>query len=243
MGASREQSRRNNGRGVVLPGAGRQKRSWPRAMRSERGVALLIVLILAAVALAIMTAMISMIFSGTQMSGMHKRYKTAAEAAEGGTELFKKLILLRGHTGDTNLFINKLNTFTLNASVATDPACAGTDLQGSTQNAFKAKIMAPSTSWTVQCNNYLTIDPSIPTSYDMKMELGTTMKYTVYAKIADTVEGNTGGDSDLRTKGVVNSNSGDVAVMSMPFLYVIETHAENAANPTERAKLSELYQY
>jgi hypothetical protein len=77
----------------------------------------------------------------------------------------------------------------------------------------------------------------------MKLELGTTVKYNVYAKIVSTVSGNTGGDSNLMTKGVVSANSGEVAVSPKPYYYAIETVSENSANPAERAKVSILYQY
>jgi hypothetical protein len=42
---------------------------------------------------------------------------------------------------------------------------------------------------------------------------------------------------------VVDSNSGEIRVMSYPYLYTIEVDAENTANPSERAKFSILYQY
>jgi hypothetical protein len=72
-------------------------------------------------------------------------------------------------------------------------------------------------------------------------DLNTT--YTVYGKIVDTVDGNSGGDLGLIKGGVVNSNSGEVAVVSIPYLYTIELDVENAASRAERAKLSVLYQY
>jgi hypothetical protein len=46
-------------------------------LRSEKGIVLVVVLVLSAVALALMTAMIYMITIGTQISGLQKRYKTA----------------------------------------------------------------------------------------------------------------------------------------------------------------------
>jgi hypothetical protein len=71
---------------------------------------------------------------------------------------------------------------------------------------------------------------------------GATPTYTVFSKIVDTVEGNSGGDEGLLKGGVVSS-SGEIKVMSIPYLYTIEVDAENAANPSERSKYSILYQY
>jgi hypothetical protein len=67
--------------------------------------------------------------------------------------------------------------------------------------------------------------------------------YTAYGKIVYAVEGNTGGDSGLLTKGVVSSGGGDVPVSPQPYLYAIEVQAENSANRAERAKFNVLYQY
>jgi hypothetical protein len=47
----------------------------------------------------------------------------------------------------------------------------------------------------------------------------------------------------LLKSGVVSANTGEVTVVSRPYLYTIEVDAENQVNPSERAKLSILYQY
>ena len=67
--------------------------------------------------------------------------------------------------------------------------------------------------------------------------------YRVYTKIVDTVEGNSGPDTGLMKGGVVSLGQGEVQVVSRPYLYTIEVDAENSANPSERSKLSILYQY
>jgi len=47
----------------------------------------------------------------------------------------------------------------------------------------------------------------------------------------------------LLKHGVVSSGSGEITVVSIPYLYTVEVNAENRDNPSERAKLSVLYQY
>jgi len=42
---------------------------------------------------------------------------------------------------------------------------------------------------------------------------------------------------------VVNSGSGEVTVVSVPYLYTIEVLSQSTTNATERSKLSILYQY
>ncbi len=212
-------------------------------VKSERGVVLVVVLILSAVVLAAMTALVYMLTAGTQISGLQKRYKTSLDAAKGGGEIFYQVIGLRGVAADDNVFLNTLTTGGLTASlpITANAACTGVS-GGTTYNAWQAKLMASTTSWT-NCNSSVTIDPNDSTTYDMSMQMGTTPKYNVYAKIVQTVEGNSGGDTSLFNKGVVSSGTGEIQVMPKPFLYDIEILSSNSTNPSERAKYSILYQY
>lgn len=196
---------------------------------SEKGVVLVVVLVLSAVALAIMTALIYMITTGTQTSGLQKRYKTALEAGIGGGTIFCQLISARGDTtliGSTNL-----NNF----NITTPAGCkdTGTDI------GINAKLLSPSSSW-INCNNSLSINPADDTTYDMKVDLGT---YRVYAKIVTTTPGNTVANSGFLTGSVATSNTGLVAVTPISYLYAVEVVSENSARVDERAKLSILYQF
>jgi hypothetical protein len=210
-------------------------------MNSEKGVALVVVIVLTAVALAIMTTLIYMITTGTRISGLQKRYKTSLEAGKGGADIFYQVIALRGESSGQLSFVTNLNSYGLSASIPPQAGCSGPS-GGTTYPGIQAKLMASSTDWS-GCNSDLRIDPGDSTTYDMKMDLGTSPKYTVYAKIVAASPGNSGGDEGLLNKGVVSSNSGEVTVMSIPYIYAVEIVSENAANPDERAKLSILYQY
>ncbi len=191
------------------------------ALRNERGLALVVVMIFSAVALAIMAGLIYMVTSGTQISGIQKRYKTALEASSGGAEV---IYLMIGQRGDPGI---SLSNFSITAS----------------STCLTDKLNKNTSSWDSSCSSSLTINPSSSTTYDMTFQLGTSPVYTVYTKIVDTVEGNSGGDEGLLKSGVVSTNTGEVTVKSIPYLYTIEIHTENTSNPAERAKLSVLYQY
>jgi hypothetical protein len=212
-----------------------------RKIQSEKGAVLIVVIVLSAVALVIMTALIYMITVGTQISGLQKRYKTALEAGEGGGDVFYQLIATRAESAGQAALAGELNAFGLNFATTTSLGCTGL-VSGVTYTGLAAKLMTPSTSWT-NCDSSISIDPATPSTYDMKIDLGTTTKYSVYAKIVATTDGNSGGDLSLQTRGVVSSNSGEVAVMPIPFLYAIEVVSENGARIDERAKISTLYQY
>lgn len=210
--------------------------------RSQKGVALIAVLVVSAVALMLLTTLIYMITTGTQISGMQKRYKTALEAGYGAADITFQMVALRG---DVAAYQTSLGTAGITATLSpTLVSSCSSSLGGVPYTQLSAKLMTPTSSWTSGCNTSMTIDPSNPATYDMKYEIGSGTKYNVYAKIVDATEGNSaGGGETLFNKGVVSANSGEVTTMSMPYLYTIEVDAENAANSGERAKLTILYQY
>jgi hypothetical protein len=193
------------------------------AMSSQKGIALVMILILSAIALAIMAGLLYMLTAGTQVSGLQKRYATALEAGKGGADVTFQLIGARGNPDIPGINFNQ----TASTTCLTD------------------KLNKSTTDWSSTCDNSLSIIPGTTSTYDMFCDIGASPypTYRVYSKIVDTVEGNSGGDEGLTGKGVVSSGSGEITVVSVPYLYTIEVDAENSANPSERAKLSILYQY
>ena len=215
-----------------------------RTLKSERGVALAMVLILSAIILVIIAGLVYMMTSATQISGIQKRYRTALEAGKGGADITYQVIGLRGETSATDSFRDSLSSvnFSLNTSnsCTTLPTSYCTSIGSYT--GIAAKLNLPTSCWS-GCNNSQTIDPGDSATYDMSFQLrGTTLPYNVYSKVVDTIMGNSGADAGLLKTGVVSSNAGEVTVMSIPYIYTIEVDAENTGNP-ERAKLSILYQY
>ena len=175
------------------------------------------VLILAAISLAMTLAMLIMVSRGSYVSGQQKRFRTAVEAGRGGMEAMFQMISSRGTV--ITPFPNQVLP---------------------TAGALATKLAGPTAGWVGGLDSSSTIDPGVATSYDMRIDLGT---YTVYTKIVDTVDGNSGADEGLIKTGVVNSGSGEVTVVSVPYLYTIEVLSQSTVNPTERSKLSVLYQY
>jgi len=214
-------------------------RCIPR-LRSEKGVVLVVVIVLSAVALLIMTTLIYMVTTGTQISAHQKNYKTALEAGIGcGGEIFYTLINTRAHGGKIAFLTNELSDYNINMLVETPSTCSGM-VSLATYTGFAARLMSSSTTWE-NCDRFITIDPADASTYDMKTQCGTTTRYDTYAKIVATSPGNTGGDDDLVNRGVIDT--GKIAVQPMPYLYAIEVYSENSSKVGERAKLSILYQY
>ena len=186
-----------------------------KILRNEKGFALALVLILAAIALVMTLGMLFMVSRGSYVSGQQKRFRTAVEAARGGIEATLQMIAGRGNVDMYS---------TLNVAVDND---------------IGTKLGNPTDNW-VGLNSSITIDPGDPLTYDMRIDLGT---YRVYSKIVDTVEGNSGADEGLVKAAVVNTGSGEVTVMNVPYLYTIEVLSQSQTNATERSKFSVLYQY
>jgi hypothetical protein len=187
-----------------------------KTLRNEKGFALGFVLILAAIALTMTLAMLLMVGRSSFISGQQLRFRTAVEASRGGVEAMLQLIGSRGIL--TTPYMNQ---------VLPDPTAVGSKM---------SKITG---AWA-GLDNTLTIDPDTPATFDMRIDLGA---YRVYSKIVDTVDGNSGSDEGLLKSAVVNSGSGEVTVVSVPYLYTIEVLSQSQVNPAERSKLSVLYQY
>ncbi|MDA8170023.1 MAG: hypothetical protein M0Z59_10075 [Nitrospiraceae bacterium] len=193
---------------------------FTKVIKDESGIALVIVLLLSAVALMMMSALIYMTLTGTQVAGMQGRYSNVLEAGMGGVSAATQLIASGGAA-------------TLNNVNETIPnnACLAAKLVNSTAN-WPAGCGASSKSWIINSTDNAT--------YDMSVDLG---NYRVYTKVVDTIAGNTGGVPGLVKTGVVSSNTGDVPVASRPSVYTMEVLSQSQTNPSERSRLSVIYEY
>jgi hypothetical protein len=198
----------------------------PQILRDNKGIALVMVLILSFISLAIMSGLVYMVTSGTQVSGVEKRYSTALGAGESGVDVIYQVFSSRGNP------YSVAEAALINFNLTVSPTCLLDKLNKTTDD------------WNIACDSSLTLIPGTPGTYDMAFQRGANPVFAVYTKIVDTVEGNTVKvDEGLVKSGVVLSNSGEVSVMHIPYLYTVEIDAENTNNPTERAKLSALCQY
>lgn len=200
-------------------------------LNNERGVALVTALLLTMISLGIVMALLYMVTMGTRLSGAHKRYKNSLEATHGGAQLITKDI------------IPKLFNAYSSSQIMTD--FAGIDLGISPMPCMNQKLRLTPAQWS-QCGaNSTSLDPK--ENWDMHFKLQGTgdAGFDVYAKIVDTVEGNsdTSGFELLDdARGVTGSSSG-LSPKHVPAVYRIETQGESAVNPREKAALSVLYAY
>jgi len=155
--------KKNEDRKNEQSGRARQHR-----LGSERGVALILVLVLSTIALMVMTMVLYVLTMGTQMSGSEKRYRTAHEATLGGIEIIRKII-------KEQTMVNNIGPVVITYTGTFAPKMASRDL---------AVDGFPTNQVDVE------IDPGNVNTYDLYVDIGNPT-YRVYAKIIQRKAGNT----------------------------------------------------
>lgn len=206
-----------------------------RVIQQEKGIALVMVLVLALISLTLVSGLLYMATIGTQTSGSLRFFRTAEEASVGGVEIAADVVRNRG--GTPAAFAGLANGLVGTAAGTSSALCFQQKLTLTRTVANWANCIAGDTS----------LDPS--QNPDMRFDLGVPPNdYRVFAKIVDTVQGNSdvGGmviDGELGGTGVVASMSGIVSPPHNPYLYRIEMHAERVINARERSRTSSLFAY
>jgi hypothetical protein len=199
-----------------------------KILRNNNGMALVMVLILSVICLAMSSGILYFVTQSTRISGSHKRYETANQAANGGSAVTFQLASSRGDEDNFNHPSKlALDNLTIPSS----------DVGG--VNCITEKLLKNTVDWDAVCNSSLSIDKLNSNTYDMAFDLGT---YDVYSKVVDTVPGNTAIDTGLIKNAVVKSDSGEVNVKHLPYIYTIEIQSSQP-NLNERAISSILYFY
>lgn len=207
-------------------------------INNERGVALVMVLILSLISLAVVSAMLFMVTQGTRMSGYHKIFRTAEEAGLGAVSLATE-------------FVYNHSSSLPSEWVADLSAVAGNSV------CLEEKLMSTTAKWT-NCEataGVLWNDPSALASDkfaadnlpDLTVQLS---DYTVFTKIVETVGGNSqmgggAGYAGLVGSPVVSNYRESIGITPElhPWLYRMEIQAQKTDNPRERSRYSVLYAY
>ncbi|UCG78220.1 MAG: hypothetical protein JSV21_11830 [Nitrospirota bacterium] len=200
-----------------------------RYIKNEKGIALAMALILAAITLAFSSSLIYIATQSTKISGLQKRYKTALGAAKGGVDLSTKTIEYAGIDPS-------------GLAVIGDPSCLDVKLNNKTVD------------WTAGgfcAGNQITTD--VKSSPDITFTLGAAPNpvYNVSVKVIETIPGNSppvtggtgGGQGGIDTQAVVEggTGSGKIEPMHVPFLYTVEVYTVNSANTDEVSQVTYLY--
>lgn len=225
-----------------------------KQIKNEKGIALVMVLILALIGLGMVSALLFMLSQGTQFSGAQKFYRTAEEAGFGGVEITSQYFASRGQ-----LDIPALPglSFTSGCS-CNDPYVYTDNLDNMYDPPIRSnrcdKLCSPTASWPAALDEnglagiQVSLDPTVNTDMQYTLPGLLPVTYTVYAKLVDTVQGNSdvGGlvlSGELGGNGVVFANAGLVNPPHNPYIYRVAVQAEATNNPREHSRMSVLYLY
>jgi len=223
---------------------------------NEKGIALVMVLILAMISLAIVSAMLFMATQGTVISGAQRFYSTAEEASIGAAEL-------------STLYLSSSGIFTL-AGVTFSNRCNCNDPMNENDNIdlnvipnartcrcdklcnSKDDWVASADDWSCDENTSvagLQVDLNPKKNPDFSFTLPGSA-FTVYTKIVDTVRGNTDQGSivtsgELGGSAVSSGAGGVITPPHSPYLYRMEVQAQRSDDdpdyPRELSRISVLY--
>ena len=214
-----------------------------KILRNEKGIALVMTMVIALIGLGVVSVLLFLVIQGTSMSGYHRFFRTADEAAVGGADVAAEFIRDRGFAVP-----NLLNPQRVNGSPE-DAAYAASCLNNKLITARGGANLLAAGAWVNCTSGALTANPG--TRPDLQFDTPSVTglaSYRVFVKIVDTVAGNSETTGivtvgELYGAGVIASSSGEVSPPHIPYLYRVEVQAQDAINPRERARYTGLYVY
>jgi hypothetical protein len=192
----------------------------PSILGSERGVALVMALILGLVGMLMIGSLLYMAGTGIWTSGSKNRYQAALESAHGGLNFFAKEIIQRGVGGAT---LASMGTY-------------GGILAALNPN-FTTKL---TTTGSLGVGGYPANNPDATLTF---AAVAPSPNMVVNTAILSTSRGNSGVSTNvLMGGGVVNNNSGTTTPPHIPYLYQTGIQAQSVS-AQENARLSSIYVY
>lgn len=199
----------------------------PAILGNERGVALVMALVLGLVGMLMITALFYMVGTGTWTSGSKKRYQTALESSHGGMNFFAKEIIQLGVGGEN---LSAMGNY------------GGVLTQQINDANFILKLT------TIGNTTHIFGDAAYPADNpDATLTLAFTAP-TPNMTVTNTILSTAIGNSSLSRKqliigGVTETASGQSTGQHIPYLFQTETRSQSAVNSRERARLSSIYAY
>lgn len=223
-----------------------------RCLNNNNGIALVTSLMLTLISLTVVMAVMYMITQNITTSGSMKRYKTAIEASYGGTDiLMKELVpnILKNFTegfsdsteagGNFATYKSRLeSTFFSGVLLKVRPD----DPNDSTRlSCLTDKLTKATAAWNSACSS--TLNPKSGPDMTMRLTASGGQPFQIYAKIVDTVFGN----SDMSGKQLEGAGVAESLVVispqHIPYVYRLEIQSERVTGANERANMSVLYAY
>lgn len=201
----------------------------PAILGNERGVALVMALILGLIGMLMIASLLYMAGTGTWTGGSNKRYQTALEASYGGMNFFAKEIIQNGMGGTA---LSAMGTY--NAILT-----PGSDAE------FTTKLTTPGNVKVNDGGVYPFYPNAVPPDTTLTLLMTVpTPNIIVNSTILSTSIGNSGTSANVLVGGgVVNNSSGTVTPQHIPYLFQTDIQGQSALNSQENARLSGIYAY
>jgi len=206
-----------------------------RYLHDNQGIALVTSLMMTLMSMVIIMALLYVITASTQRSGAAKRYRSAVEAASGGSNLVVKDLM--------PYLMNQFQSYTSSQVInnaKTDFAAVHLDTPSA--DCLKTKMYQNTASWPAACS--ATFNPEFKPDVTMTLQATSSMPFTVYTKIVDTVVGNSDtSGSRLEESSGVAYMAATTTPMPFPYMYRIEVQGERQSSSIEKSNISILYAY
>ncbi len=220
-----------------------------KLIRNEKGIALVMVMIIALIGLAMVSTLLFMVTQGTRISGFQRVYRSTDEAGLGGAQIATEVIRSNIFNAVSDAALQPVITgtsfLTVNLEYGTGDACLKQKLKMSRGGWDTAD---PTFAWSdcvSKTDRVMKFDADVKPDFTFDLAGATGQTFRVYSKIIDTVKGNTeeGGlsGSKLGGTGVVSSQEGQITPPPTPTLYRIEIQAQDASHAEQRSRYSVLY--
>lgn len=200
----------------------------PAILGNERGMALVMALILGLIGMLMIASLLYMAGTGSWTGGSKKRYQTALEASYGGMDFFAKEIIQNGISGTALSAMGNYKGMLTpgnDADFATKLTTAGNVKVFDGVYPFYPNAVPPDAT--------LTLLMTAPTP-----------NIIVNSTILSTSSGNSGTSANVLVGGgVVSNSSGTVTPQHIPYLFQTDTQGQSAVNSQEKARLSSIYAY
>jgi hypothetical protein len=204
---------------------------------NRTGVALILVLMIVVLSAGLLSAIMYYVLSGSEVSGLQRRYQTSKEASLGVIDVFTKELIPRT--------LEQVNLSTVVGSITQGAGIVNLIAPGASNACFQSKLTLTTGLW-VGCNNATNPDPTVnpDITFSLRSADGSNRPFVVSSKIIDTVSGNSNQSGvALEGEGVVESGLGNITSRHFPFLYTITVQGQLQGSTTERASFEILYAY
>jgi hypothetical protein len=206
----------------------------------KRGVALVLALVIFIVCAGLLAAIMYFSTTGSEVSGLQRRYQSAKEASVGAIDVTTNEIVARVIGGES---LTQIRASLLGVTDILSSVNVGT---GMTDACFKNKLTLATGSWGCSNTNANLSDtgnaPDL--TFNLLSTTGSTRPFRVDLKIIDTVSGNSSmSGTILEGGGAAETQTGQILVQHRPYLYTIVTEGKMQGSTTERANLEVLFAY